>query len=170
VIDKVPSSNAGVGAAQLNRQAAMENTLTINRRRALLVGVALSATFVVLRIYLHHSPGANFNVGAYNIHHLFTGLLMVTVGGVPLVLFHGNSRWLDVAAIVFGAGLSMALDEWVYLIATDGSDASYLLPISLWGGAVMVVLALAYLSILVLVGSHCVRARSDASLERTRER
>ena len=148
----------------------MESTVTINRRRALLVGVALSATFLVLRIYLHHSPSANFNVGAYNIHHLFTGLLMVTAGGVPLALFHGNSRWLDLAAIVFGAGLSMALDEWVYLITTDGSDESYLLPISLWGGAVMVAIALVYLSFLALVGSHCERARSDTTLERTRER
>jgi uncharacterized membrane protein len=38
----------------------------------------------------------------------------------------------------------MALDEWVYLIATDGSNASYLLPVSFWGGAVAIVLACAY--------------------------
>jgi hypothetical protein len=41
-------------------------------------------------------------------------------------------------------GLAMALDEWVYLIATDGSNASYLLPVSFWGGVVVVGLALAY--------------------------
>jgi hypothetical protein len=128
--------------------------MTVNSRRALLVGLTLLATFVVLRMYLHHSPGTNFNVGTYNIHHLFTGLLLVIVGGFPLVLFHGDSRGLDLSAIVFGAGLSMALDEWVYLITTDGTDASYLLPVSLWGGTVMVTLALAYLFILVLVGSR----------------
>ena len=142
--------------------------MTFNRRRALLLGLALSITFVVLRVYLHHSPATNFNVGAYNIHHLFTGLLLVTVGGFPLVLFHGDKRALDLSAIVFGVGLGMALDEWVYLIATDGTDESYLLPVSLWGGAVMVALALAYLFVLVLVGGGCSRARSNASLERTR--
>jgi hypothetical protein len=143
--------------------------VTFNHRRALLVGLALSVSFVVLRVYLHNSPGTNFDVGAYNIHHLFTGLLLVTAGGFPLVLFHGGNRALDLSAVVFGAGLGMALDEWVYLIATDGTDESYLLPVSLWGGAVMVALALAYLSILVLVGGRCARARSDTSLERTRE-
>ena len=128
--------------------------MIINRRRALLIPLTILITFVVMRAYLHHSPGTNLNVGAYNIHHLFTGLLLVTLGGLPLVLFHGNSRWLDLSAIAFGAGLSMALDEWVYLITTDGSDASYLLPISLWGGAVMVALTLVYLGILVLVGAR----------------
>ena len=38
----------------------------------------------------------------------------------------------------------MALDEWVYLIATDGSNAAYLLPVSFWGGVVVVGLALVY--------------------------
>ena len=32
----------------------------------------------------------------------------------------------------------LALDEVVYLIATDGSNASYLLPVSFWGGVVVV--------------------------------
>jgi hypothetical protein len=40
--------------------------------------------------------------------------------------------------VVFGVGLSLALDEVVYLIATDGSNASYLLPVSFWGGVVVV--------------------------------
>ena len=51
---------------------------------------------------------------------------------------------LDVALLVFGAGLAMALDEWVYLIATDGTNASYLLPVSLWGGIVVTGLACVY--------------------------
>jgi hypothetical protein len=135
----------------------METFMTINSRRALLVGLTILVTFVALRVYLHHSPGSNFNVGEYNIHHLFTGLLLVTLDGLPLALFHGDSRRLDLSAIVFGAGLSMALDEWVYLITTDGTDASYLLPISLWGGSAMVALALAYLFILVWAGNRCAR-------------
>ena len=139
--------------------------MIMNRRRAMLIPLTILITFVVLRAYLHHSPGANLNIGAYNIHHLFTGLLLITFGGLPLALFHGDSRWLDLSAIVFGAGLSMALDEWVYLITTDGSDASYLLPISLWGGAVMVALTLVYLGILVSVGRRCA-PRSSAQLNR----
>jgi len=141
-----------------------------SRRRAFLVGSALLATFVVLRLYLHNFPGTNFNVGAYNVHHLFTGLLLVTMGGLPLAIFHGTHRALDLSAIVFGVGLGMALDEWVYLITTDGSDDSYLLPVSLWGGVVMVAITLVYLYVLVQVGGRCARSRSNTSLERTSER
>jgi len=135
--------------------------VTVNIRRALLVGSSIVVTFAVLRLYLHLSPGTNLNVGAYNIHHLFTGLLLVTAGGLPLAIFHGDSRRLDFSAVVFGAGLSMGLDEWVYLITTDGSDASYLLPVSFWGGAAMVILALIYLLALVFFARRRVAGRGD---------
>lgn len=116
----------------------------IIRRNALLLIVSVALTFSILRILLHQSPDSDFNVGQYNIHHLFTGLLLITAGGVPLAVFRGSTRRLDLALIVFGAGLGMALDEWVYLIVTDGSNASYLLPVSFWGGVAAVGLACAY--------------------------
>ena len=97
------------------------------------------------------SPESDFNVGGYNIHHLFTGLLLIVAGGMPLALFPGRSKGLDVAAMTFGIGLSLALDEWVYLIATDGTNASYLLPVSLRGGIVMIGLAVAYVAILYIL-------------------
>ena len=123
-----------------------------DRRRAWLVAAALVLPFVLLRAALYVSPNADFDVAGYNIHHLFTGLLLVVAGGLPLALFHGPSRWLDLAAVTFGVGLSLALDEWVYLIATDGSNASYLLPVSFWGGVVMIGLAVAYVGLLAAVG------------------
>lgn len=116
----------------------------IIRRNAILLIVSVALTFSILRILLHQSPDSDFNVGQYNIHHLFTGLLLITAGGVPLAVFRGSTRRLDLALIVFGAGLGMALDEWVYLIVTDGSNASYLLPVSFWGGVAAVGLACAY--------------------------
>lgn len=107
-------------------------------------------TFALLRVSLYFSPNADFNVGRYNIHHLFTGLLLVAIGGIPLAIFQGSSRKLDLARLVFGAGLGMALDEWVYLIATDGSNASYLLPVSFWGGCVVIGLACVYTAALMI--------------------
>ena len=123
----------------------------MNRRRAVIIVVSIVATFAVVRVMLHMSPDSDFDVAGYNIHHLFTGLLLVVAGGVPLALFPGTSRILDAAATLFGAGLALALDEWVYLITTDGTNASYLLPISLWGGIVMVALAVAYIGVLYIV-------------------
>jgi len=123
----------------------------MNRRRAAIILVSLVATFIVVRASLSMSPDSDFNVMGYNVHHLFTGLILITVGGIPLALFPRNSRILDAMAAVFGAGLSLALDEWVYLIVTDGTNASYLLPVSLKGGTIMVVLAAAYVAILYIL-------------------
>ena len=122
----------------------------MNTRRAKLVVAALVVTFVVTRAMLTMSPNSDFDVAGYNIHHLFTGLLLITAGGIPLTLFAGRSRTLDVACVAFGAGLALALDEWVYLIATDGSNASYLLPVSFRGGVLMVGLAALYVVVLYL--------------------
>lgn len=123
----------------------VQNAMNLNRRRAWLMLAALVITFVAFRVYLYFSPATNLDIGPYNIHHLFTGLLLVAATGIPLALFQGESRWLDAAATFFGVGLSMVLDEWVYLIATDGSDAAYISPVSFWGGAVMIGLACLYI-------------------------
>jgi hypothetical protein len=122
----------------------------MNTRRAKIMVVALIATFVVTRALLSMSPNSDFDVAGYNVHHLFTGLLLITAFGIPLALFGGKSWLTDVASVGFGAGLALALDEWVYLIATDGSNASYLLPVSLRGGMLMVGLAALYMLVLYL--------------------
>ena len=122
----------------------------MNTRRSKIIVAALIVTFIVTRGLLMMSPDSDFDVAGYNIHHLFTGLLLITLGGVPLALFPGRSLLLDIASVAFGAGLALALDEWVYLIATDGSNASYLLPVSLKGGLLMIGLAVLYVLILYL--------------------
>jgi hypothetical protein len=124
---------------------------SVVRRNAVVLILSVAVTVVVLRIALHASPDSDFDVLGYNIHHLFTGLLLITAGGVPLAIFGHSSRLLDVARITFGAGLGMALDEWVYLIATDGSNAAYLLPVSLYGAVIVVGLACLYALVLMLL-------------------
>lgn len=133
------------------------------RRNGILLLLSMALTFVILRVALHASPDADFNVGAYNVHHLFTGLLLIAAGGIPLAIFRGSTHRLDLALIIFGIGLGMALDEWVYLIATDGTNASYLLPVSFWGGVVAVGLACLWGGLLMLVRLHR-GAGSDDSL------
>jgi hypothetical protein len=120
----------------------------VRRNGRFLVG-SMVVTVALLRLYLYFSPDTDLNVGRYNIHHLFIGLLLITAGGVPLAIFHGSTHRLGLALIIFGVGLGMALDEWVYLIATDGSNASYLLPISFWGGVIVVGLACIYTVVLM---------------------
>ncbi|MEO5580834.1 MAG: hypothetical protein ABIR58_09245 [Gemmatimonadaceae bacterium] len=119
------------------------------RRNGRLLILSVAVTFVFLRVMLHNSPESDFNVGGYNIHHLFTGLVLITAGGIPLAIFRGSTRRMDAALILFGAGLGMTLDEWIYLIATDGSNASYLLPVSFWGGVAAIASACIYAAVLI---------------------
>ena len=68
----------------------------LNKRRVVLVLASILLTIMTLRIYLHLFPGTNLDVGKYNIHHLFMGLLLITIGGLPLIFFNGIShfwRW-----------------------------------------------------------------------------
>ncbi|MGH9838299.1 MAG: hypothetical protein ACREEM_05910 [Blastocatellia bacterium] len=124
--------------------------MTLLSHRVWLIVASLLLTFLSFRAWLHLYPNTDLNVGPYNIHHLFTGILLIALCGIPLAIFQGLSRWLDLAALGFGIGLSLALDEWVFLIATDGSNASYLLRVSLWGGGVMVGLGCLYTLLLWL--------------------
>ena len=124
--------------------------MAMNQTRVVLVVGSFVATFVLLRIYLHLFPATNLDIAGYNIHHLFTGLVLITVGGLPLIFFAADKRILQLAAIAFGSGLAMALDEWVYLIATDGSDSAYLSPVSLWGAVITFALVLVYVLLLII--------------------
>lgn len=135
----------------------------IVRRNALMLGVAMFGTFAAVRIHLAIAPNADFNVGSHNIHHLFTGLVLITLGGIPLAVLRGNSRGMDMALVAFGVGLGLALDEWVYLIVTDATNASYLLPVSFWGGLIAVGVAIGY-----AVGLAVISRRASAAASRRR--
>ena len=121
---------------------------SINKSRAKILVFSIVATFVVIRVWLYFYPNADFNVAGYNIHHLYTGLILIVISGIPLIILSSQGRIMDLVTIVFGIGLSLALDEWVYLIATDGSNMSYLLPVSLWGGIILVGLTCLYIGVL----------------------
>jgi hypothetical protein len=125
--------------------------MTTNRRRRgqwMLAG--LLGAFVLLRASLWLRPNTDFDVAGYNIHHLFTGALVLTAFGIPLAIGGWREPTSRVLALGFGAGLGTVLDEWVYLIATDGTNTSYWLPASYIGGAVVVGLAAAYAVVLLL--------------------
>ena len=108
----------------------------LDRARVRVFLVAFLGTFVVVRTWLWFTPDADFDVAGYNIHHLFTGVLVLTASMVPLAL-GAESRAAMPLLAGSGVGLSLVLDEWLYLIVTDGSNASYLLPVSFWGAAAL---------------------------------
>ncbi|VAW91918.1 hypothetical protein MNBD_GAMMA21-2831 [hydrothermal vent metagenome] len=119
-------------------------------KRSLLLIISLVGTFIFLRVSLYISPNSNFDVAGYNIHHLYTGIVVLTLAVIPLLLLKQVGRVIDILITAFGVGLSLVLDEWVYLIATDGSDASYLTPISFWGGVIAIAITVFYIILIAL--------------------
>jgi len=131
------------------------------KKNGIILLCSMGLTFALLRVYLSLSPDTDLNVGRYNIHHLFTGLLLIVAGGIPLAILDASARRLDLARWIFGAGLGMALDEWVFLIATDGSNSSYLLPVSFWGGVAVIGLGCAYTAALMFF-KHGAEGKTDS--------
>jgi hypothetical protein len=135
------------------------------RRRTRIFLGSLIATFAILRLWLHHSPDSDFFLFGYNIHHLFTGILIVSVCVIPLVLGSRATKLHDFFVAGFGIGLTFVLDEVVYLITTDGSNASYLLPRSLWGGTVAVGLAALYATAVDVWACRDAKATGAAAID-----
>jgi hypothetical protein len=119
--------------------AELERRNRERRETALLILIALLGTFIPQRLYLHLvKPNADAFLFGYNIHHLYTGALIEIPSAIILALRIGGRWTRRVAAIAFGSGTAMVLDEVVYLITTDGSNQAYLTPVSLWGAVVLV--------------------------------
>jgi hypothetical protein len=116
--------------------------------RAAIVCRGMLAAFALTRLSLWFRPDADFNVGPYNIHHLFTGVLIMSAAGIAATAAGLGARARDACAALFGIGLALTLDEWVYLIVTDGTNGSYWTTPSVAGGAAAVGLAAAGLAII----------------------
>lgn len=105
---------------------------------------SLLLTIILLRIFLFVFPSANFNLGKYNIHHLFVGAFLLIVALIFFILNIANNFIIALA----GFSSALVLDEIIYLIATDGSDASYLTRVSLWGAIILTSIIIVFAIIL----------------------
>src|SRR5262245_12674786 len=115
----------------------------------LLILVPLLVTELGQRLYLHLvNPDADVYIAGYNVHHLYTGAL-IEIPAAFVLAFGGMAPAVRAGALVaLGVGSAMVLDQVVYLITTDGSNRSYLTPVSLWGAVVLEGLAVVLLLVL----------------------
>jgi len=122
----------------------------MNSTRAKLLLLSMLLTFILVRLWLYFYPNTDFYIGSYNIHHLFVGIVLIVLGGIPAILFIHNNKLNEFAVCVFGIGLALTLDEFIYLIvsAGKGSNKEYWLSYSYWGAIIVVTLTLVYIAIL----------------------
>ena len=108
------------------------------KKRLSIFTISLLFTLFLLRVFLSIFPSINLNFFGYNIHHLFIGAFLIVI----LLLLFIVDIINKITIILAGIGSALILDEIVYLIATDGSDASYLTAVSLWGAITLIAIIL----------------------------
>lgn len=112
------------------------------KQTLLLVLLPMLATVFSLRLYLHLVHVRHIYPGGYLVHHLFVGALIL-VPAAFLLAFGTRHRVL--ARVGLGVGTGLILDEVVYLVATQASDADYVSRVSLVGSLILVCLAVIFL-------------------------
>lgn len=105
-------------------------------------------TFAVLRLYLHLVRVQHVFPAGYLVHHLFTGVLIVIPAAFVLAFGARGLVSARVARAALGVGSALVLDEVVYLVATQASDADYVSPVSLWGAVIFISAATVLLLVL----------------------
>jgi len=112
------------------------------KQTLLLIVVPMLATVFSLRLYLHLVHVRHIYPGGYLLHHFFIGVL-IEIPSAFLLAFGTRHRVLPRVAL--GVGTGLMLDEMVYLVATNASDADYISRRSLIGSAVLISLAVIFL-------------------------
>jgi hypothetical protein len=54
--------------------------------------------------------------GGPHVHHTVIGVVLVVVAGVSLIALLPQGLWLQLAALVFGAGVALTLDEFALIL------------------------------------------------------
>ena len=95
-----------------------EGIVETGREAQFLFFVAFLATFGFIRTSAHMIraqvswwPG-NVAVGGTHIHHLVWGILLLLIFGWVGIAVDPNSPWREIAAVMFGAGTGLTLDEF----------------------------------------------------------
>ena len=118
------------------------------RQTLLLILLPLLVTFAGQRLYLHFAGVHHVYPGGLLVHHLFFGVLLLIPAAFTLALGPRSRFTAAVSRIALGSGSAMILDEIVYLIATEASDADYISPLSLKGAIVFIALGVILLWVL----------------------
>ena len=118
------------------------------RQTLLLILLPHLATFACQRLYLHLVGVQHFHPGGYLIHHLFFGISLVLPAAFTLAYGPRSRLTAVLSRMALGSGSAMILDEIVYLVATQASDADYISPLSLQGAFVFISLGVLLLLVI----------------------
>ncbi|MFE1880912.1 hypothetical protein [Streptomyces diastatochromogenes] len=100
------------------------NILEPGKLPLLLALTAFVVTFVVTRVITRliragKGPFGNVKAGGLHIHHVVPGVLLTVVGGFGAVASDRHGAGAAIAAVVFGMGVGLVLDEFALILHLD---------------------------------------------------
>ncbi|PKW07345.1 hypothetical protein SAMN05428944_5589 [Streptomyces sp. 1222.5] len=100
------------------------NILEPGKLPLLLALTAFVVTFLVTRVITRmiragRGPFGNVKAGGLHIHHVVPGVLLTVVGGFGAVASDRHGAGGAVAAVVFGMGAGLVLDEFALILHLD---------------------------------------------------
>ena len=108
-------------------------------------------TFFSLRLSLHLGGVRHVYPGGHLVHHFFFGAILILPAAF-LLAFPPRACWFKFATLgILGVASALLLDEFVYLLATQTTDADYISRLSLIGALVLTASA----SVLLLSARSC---------------
>ncbi len=121
-------------------------SLRILQSHAALLIVTASGAALLTRLLLLFFPEAGGQpVVGVHIHHLLIGILLICIGGIPAVLLRSQGALKSLAVAIFGAGIGLALDEWLlFVIRETAPEAPYMTAWSVAGAAILVGVVVVY--------------------------
>jgi len=108
------------------------------KQSLLLILSAMWITFLGLRLSLHLGGVRHVYPGGHLVHHFFFGAILILPAAF-LLAFPPRSRWLRFATLaLLGMASALLLDEFVYMLATQTTDADYISRIPFLGALVLI--------------------------------
>ena len=122
------------------------------KQSLVLILCAMWITFLTLRLSLHLGGVRHVYPGGHLVHHFFFGAILLLPAAF-LLAFPPRARWLRFATLaILGVASALLLDEFVYILVTQATDADYISRLSFLGALVLI--SSASLLLLSLYLSH----------------
>lgn len=85
---------------------------------------AFVLTFLATRLITHliragRGPFRDTTVGGVHVHHQVYGIFLLLVTGATALAYRPTTPWLEVTAVLFGAGAALTLDEFALWLRLD---------------------------------------------------
>jgi hypothetical protein len=105
------------------RSVFYEDILRRRKMTPFLIAVSFSLSFIVSRMTVMYGPSwLRLFIRSYHIHHFYYGFFLIAIANW-IALTTNRPRMFNVAAVLFGIGMGLFMDEFGLLLTCTSSPA-----------------------------------------------